>query len=293
MLIGITLAWGLHFTVVKASIDGMPPFAYAAARMGLVALLLTPFRRWHPGRMGGVVLAGACFGGLNYAFMFHGLTLTTASVSAVVIESYVPIATLFSIVFLKERVGWRRLLGMSVALGGVMVIATGRSDATGSDNLALGAALIVLAATSEAAGAIFVKRLEGIEALDLLAWFGVVGFVLTGTLSFFFEEGQLAPVTGQIDWLLLGALAYSVLVASIFGHASYYFLIQRVPVSQLAPSGLLCSFFAVGFGVLLLDEPLSGRFLVGGAMTLAGVGFVLLRESAKSAPPPEALAEAP
>ena len=278
LLLGITLAWGLHFTVIKATVDAMPPLAYVAARMALVALLLTPFRTWQPGRMRAVLLAGACFGGLNYACMFYGLKLTTASIAAVVIESYVPIATVFSVLFLGERVGLPRVTGMAVALGGVAVIATGDGDLTGSRNLTLGATLIVGAATFEAAGAIVVKKLEGIPPLCLLGWFGIVGAVVTGTLSALFETGQGAPLD-PIDWRVLGALAYSVLVASIFAHASYYHLLQRAPVSQLAGSGLMASVFAVGFGVVLLDEELTMRFLIGGAMTLLGVAIILMRQT--------------
>ena len=289
MLLGITLAWGLHFSVIKATIEDVPPFAYVAARMGLVALLLTPFRRWQPGKMGRILTAGLCFGGLNYAFMFWGLKLTNASITAVVIESYVPIATLFSVVFLKETIGLPRVLGMTLALAGVLVIASGSSDATGSANLPLGAALIVMAGTCEAAGAIFVKTLTGVPPLCLLSWFGTVGAVVVALLSFFFETGQVAAFALPGGRDVLVALAYSVLIASIFAHASYYYLLQHVPVSQVAPSGLIASLFAVLFGVVLLGEPLTGRFLIGGAMTLLGVGVVVLRQTKKGAPviPPE------
>ncbi len=291
LLLGITLAWGLHFSVIKVTVDDVPPLFYVSLRMALVALLLTPFRRWHPGKMRTILIAGACFGGLNYAFMFWGLKLTTASVSAVVIESYVPIATLFSVLFLGERVGLPRIAGMTVALLGVAVIATGRSDATGSVNLPLGALCIVTAATFEAAGAIFVKKVTGVSALGLLSWFGVVGASVTGLLSLLFERGQLEPFAPPTDWSVVAALAYSVLVASIFAHASYYYLLQRVEVSRLAGSGLLASVFAVGFGVTLLGEPLSPRFVVGGLMTLAGVGIVLLRqEKARTKLAPEPVA---
>lgn len=279
LLLGITLAWGFHFTVIKSTVDDVPPLAYVSVRMALVALLLTPYRRWQPGRMRAIVAAGACFGGLNYACMFYGLKLTTASVAAVVIEAYVPIATVFSVLFLGERVGLPRITGMAVALLGVGVIATGRSDATGSANLPLGAAMIVGAATFEAAGAIVVKKLEGVPPLCLLGWFGVVGAVVTGVLSAAFETGQAAPLRPQVDWQVIGALAYSVLVASIFAHASYYYLLQRAPVSQLAGSGLMASVFAVGFGVWLLDETLTTRFLAGGAMTLLGVAIILMRQT--------------
>ena len=290
LLLGITLAWGLHFSVIRVTVDDVPPIAYVAVRMALVALILTPLRRWQPGKMRIILIAGACFGGLNYVFMFWGLKLTTASVSAIVIESYVPIATIFSVIFLGERVGVPRIAGMALALLGVAVIASGESSATGSANLPLGALMIVTAATFEAAGAIFVKKLGDVPPLTLLSWFGLVGAVVTGVLSLIFEDGHAAVLTSPERFEVLGALLYSVLVASIFAHASYYFLLQRVDVSQLAGTGLVASVFAVMFGVLLLGEPLTTRFLIGGGMTLAGVGVVLMRQQKRAArETPEAL----
>ena len=161
----------------------------------------------------------------------------------------------------------------------------------GSENLALGAVMIVMAATFEATGAIFVKKLGDVPPLCLLGWFGVVGAVVTGLLSLGLEEDQFAAFD-PVQWQVVGALAYSVLIASIFAHASYYFLIQRAPVSQLAGSGLMASVFAVGFGVVLLKEPLTARFLIGGAMTLAGVGFILMRQQQKAKAPEDTALDA-
>jgi len=77
--------------------------------------------------------------------------------------------------------------------------------------------------------------------------------------------------------MLGGAIVYSAVLASIFGHTAYYWLLQRLPVSLVAPSSLLIPVFAVTFSVLFLGEALSVRFFIGGALAMTGVAIVLLR----------------
>jgi O-acetylserine/cysteine efflux transporter len=263
--------------IVKGVTELVSPITYVAWRMPILALLLAPLLRWHPGQMHRVLIAGVCFGGLNYLLMFSGIMLTTASIGAILAESYVVIATIFSVVFLGETVGWKRISGIAVALGGVLVIATAEGDAAGSRNLPLGAFLIVSATTAEATGAIFVKKIQGIKPLSLLAWMAVVGSVVGIVPAALFIDDNVSWLAGPDRDAIVLSLIYSVLVASVFGHTTYYYLLQRLPLSVVAPSGLLITVFAVIFGVLLLGEVLTLRIGVGALFVMSGVGVILIR----------------
>ena len=282
LLLGVCISWAFHLIVIKTTVDLVPPLTYVAFRMPILALLLSPLLRWHPGQMHRVFMGGLCFAGLNYLFMFSGFRLTTASVGAVVLESYVVVATILSVVFLKETVGWKRGSGIAAARSGVLIIATGDSEATGSRNLPLGATLIFLAACCEATGAIFVKKIGGIKPLAMLAWFTVVGTFVTVPAALVFDTDHFAWTSSPDLPQILAAMFYSVFVASLIAHPTYYYLLQRVPLSVIAPSGLLITFFAVIMGVLLLGEPVTLRLLMGAGLVVAGVGVVLVRSN-----PPE------
>ncbi len=59
MLVLMTLVWGAHFSVMKVSFGGVvDPIFYAAVRMSIVALLLTPFLKIYRGQMKRVLIAG-------------------------------------------------------------------------------------------------------------------------------------------------------------------------------------------------------------------------------------------
>lgn len=280
VLLSTSVVWGFHIVVIKIGVAAAPPMFYAAMRMSLVAILLAPFLRWRPGKMGRVFAAGACLGAFNYALMFTGIRLAPASASAIAIELYVPFATILSIVFLGETVGWRRTLGIALAFVGVAVVALGRAGAGAGGELAiLGVGLVAAAALTEAMGAIFVKQSAGFRPHELLAWFALLGTLVLWSLTLLFEHGQSQSLLAGDRWLIAGAVAFSAIGASIYAHTAYYWLLQRLPVSQVAPSGLLTTIFAVGASVVFLGEPLTPLFLVGGLMALTGVAIILIRST--------------
>lgn len=275
VLVAMSMVWGFHFVVIKTAVGEVPPMFYASLRMALVAALLAPFLRWRKGMMAPVLGAGLCFGALNYAFMFTGLSYAPASAAAIAAELYTPFATIMSVIFLGEVVKWRRISGIALAFAGVAVIALERKG--GGDHVGIGVGLVAMGTIMEAAGSILVKRARNFKPHELLAWFSLIGALVLPVLSATFETGQRAAFAGADKWLLAGAIVYSAVGSSIFGHTAYYWLLQRLPVSQVAPSALLTTLFAVTFSVALLGDPLTLRFVIGGLMALVGVGVILLR----------------
>ena len=108
-------------------------------------------------------------------------------------------------------------------------------------------------------------------------------------ISFTTETGQFDAVM-SMGWEAGGALAFVVIVTTIIAHGGGDFLIQRYPISVLTPFGLLAPVFGVIFGVVLFSEPITIRFLIGGTITLVGVGIINMRtakKNPKAAPEPE------
>ncbi|MCB2112560.1 MAG: DMT family transporter [Parvularculaceae bacterium] len=295
VLLTLCVCWGFHFVVVKTAVGEMPPTFYAAIRMAVVAIVLSPFLRWRPGKMKMLFLAALCFGCINYLLLLNGVKLATASSSAIANQLYVPFATVLSVLFLQEKIGWRRIAGVSLAFAGVALIALNRDQGAAGVQIGVGVGLVAGAALVEATGSILVKKASGFKPWELLAWFGLVGAPVLMAASAIFERDQMSALAGADKKIVIGAVLYSALVASVFGHTAYYWLIQRRPVSEIAPSSLLTTMFGVAFSVALLDEPFTIVFFIGGLMTLAGVGIVVLRTPAAAPEPgaPESFIPAP
>ncbi|MEL6363633.1 MAG: DMT family transporter [Pseudomonadota bacterium] len=278
LLVVVCFVWGGHMLVIRVTVADIPPLFYVATRLTLMVLILSPFLRWRPGEMLRVAAAGLFLAGLNYAFMFTGFQYATASAGSIAMELAPPFATILSVVFLKEQVGWRRMAGVALAFAGVALIALNPSEA----GVGFGVGLIALAALSEATGSVLVKSIKRFRPIELLAAFSVVGAGVNWTGTLLFESGQWGSFAARPVAFSL-AIAYSIFLASIFGHTSYYWLLQRRPVSMISPSLLLTTVFAVLLGVLILGEPLTAAMIAGGLMTILGVGIILLRSEPKSA----------
>jgi O-acetylserine/cysteine efflux transporter len=271
--------WGLHFTVMKFTIVdmGVPPLFYAALRISGLALILLPFLKWHSGQMKAVLVGGLGFGALNYAFMFPAMQLTTASAAAVTIELYMPFSIILSVLILGERIGIWRISGAALAFIGVVFIGLGTPSEAAGQGFALGIALMACGAMAEAVGAISVKSVKSVNPVQLLAWVGVVGSVVLWPLSLLLEDGQMAAFAPETRVNFGLALLYSVLLVSLVAHGSYYWLLQRLPIHTVAPSGLMTTVIGVAAGILILGEAPTPILFIGAFITLSGISIILWR----------------
>jgi len=283
VLMIVCIIWGLHFVVMKYTVGNTAdPLFYAAVRMTIVAVLLAHKLKWHTGLMPLVIGAGLSYGALNYAFMFPALKLTTASAAAVTIELFVPFSIILSVLFLGERIGKFKLAGIILAFLGVMLVASAKPDEAAGPYFLLGIFLMMGAAMSEAVGAVLVKKVKGIGPLQLLAWFAVVGSIVLWALSLILEQDQMRAFQGDNFVPFLLALAYSALLVSIVAHGSYYWLLQRLPISVVSTSGLITTLVAVIASALILGEALTPFLIAGGLMTLSGVALILWRNKVEN-----------
>jgi len=279
VLLLVCTIWGLHFTVMRFAIGDMdvPPIFYAALRIVCLALILLPWLRWHKGQMKYIFFGGLGFGAFNYAFMFPALELTTASAAAIAIELYMPFSILLSVIILKEKLGLWRSIGAALAFTGVVIIGLGAPAEQAQKGFALGIILMACAAMSEAIGAVSVKSVKAVTPVQLLAWFGVIGSFVLIPLTLILEDDQLQVLNSERLAYFGLCLAYSVFLVSLIAHGSYYWLLQRLPISTVAPSGLLTTVIGVIGGTLILKEPLTATLLIGGAVTLGGIALILWR----------------
>ena len=163
-----------------------------------------------------------------------------------------------------------------------MVIALAKPDETAGPLFLLGILLIVGAAMSEAVGAILVKKVKGVSPWQLLAWFSVVGSIILGILSLAFEDNQMQSFAPENRVNFMLALLYSAVITSVIAHASYYWLLQRLPIYIVSTSGLLTTVVAIAAGHILLGEAITPQLLIGAALTLLGIGFILYARAKKT-----------
>lgn len=274
LLIGITLIWGLNLVVAKVGVVDIPPVLFTALRFVLLALLTAPYLRWHGDATGAIVVTALLVGGLSFMLLFVGIA-RAADISSVAIVSQlgVPFSTLLSIALLGERVRWRRWTGIVLAFLGVLLM--GFDPAVFAQRASL--AWVTASAFVGSLGLIAIKRLPPLPPLELQAWIAWISWPMLAVLSLLMEHDP-ARALAAAGWEAWGALVFTAVFSSLLAHTAYFFLVQRYPVTSIAPLTVLSPVFSVVFGVLLLGDQLTPRSIAGGACTLAGVLVITLRE---------------
>jgi O-acetylserine/cysteine efflux transporter len=274
LLVGICVLWGFNIIAVKVGVDRLPPVFLTLLRFSIVAAVLLPWLRLERGRMGWLLVAALCSGGLQFALLYAGVA-RSGSMSAVAIAGQlgVPFTTLLSILLLGERVRWRRWTGIALSFAGVMLI--GFNPAV-LESVA-GLSLVVLAALVGAFGLVAVKRVGNVGAMELQAWFAWSSLPVLAALTLWLEDGQWTRLLA-LDAIGVAAVIYTAVASSLVAHTLFYWLLQRYPVTSVAPITVLAPVFSVMFSVWLLGDRLDWRILTGGAMTLTGVAIIALRE---------------
>ena len=265
---------GSNFVAVKYTVGEVPPLPFVAARFtlaGLVALALVRALEpgGEPGRrdllaMAGVGVLGV---GANNVAVTLGVSMTTASDTALIFASVPVWGMILGSVLGLERPTRGGVLGVVVAIAGVGVVVGGGLGGSGTS---LVGNLLVIAATL-CWGSYAVLSLSLLERHSPLA---VAAYTMlpAGLAAWPFA---LAGLVGT-DWGGVGggawaAFAYSTFFVAAFGFWAWQRGISGVGANRALVYQYLITLVGVASGVALLGEGLTVNKIVGGVIILAGV----------------------
>ena len=269
----VMLVWGVNFAVAKVGLAEFPPLLMMTLRFGLVAILLVPFVKRPAAPMSRVIGLAFTLGFLHFALFFSSLNGIDASVAAIVIQLQVPFAVILAAILLRERPGWRSLLGMTLAFAGVLIIFAGAE--IHADTVPL--TLMLCAAFVWSVANYQIKALGSVDGMSLNGWMAMFATPQLLFASLAIEHEQWNALA-EADWRGYGAVAFTAVFATILGYGLWYRLIHKYPMSLSMPFTLLGPVFGVASGVVMLGEPMTLRLLAGSTITLAGVAIIVLRQ---------------
>ena len=269
------VAWAANFVVSAWAVGSnpVPPFMLATVRAAIVLLIMGYFLfKPRPEKFGLLLVVCACVGPIHLGFLYTGLQTASASGSSIVSQMLIPFATILSMIFLKEKVGWVRGLAITGAFIGVIVMIYEPGGVAPNKGL-----LYIMAAYfSLAVGSIVMKRVGDISWQQYVAWMALMVLITMCAASMVFETDH-AQVWQASKWPLLIAAAYAAMGVSILAHGQYFNLIKRYDVSVVVPLTLMVPVFACVLGVIFLKETIYLRYLIGAALILPCVYIIAKR----------------
>lgn len=272
-LVALAALWGASFLFTRIAAPPFGPVALAEVRTAIAALVLVPLLAWRAdlldlkARPVRFLLLGALNTALPFSlFAYAALTVTAAT--AAILNATAPLFTaLVAWIWLRERLALIQWVGMGVGLAGVAWLSLGSSSGdVGGTVLAIGAALV--ASLSYGVSASFVKRhFTGVRPLAVAAGSQLAAALL---LAPFAVALWPAPSISMAHWA--AALTLGVLCTGL-AYILYFRLIARVGPAQAMTVTFLIPAFAMLWGFMVLDEPVTPTMLAGCAVILAGTAL--------------------
>lgn len=292
-LTAATFGWGLAAVGVRYAFEeGASTFTVIGVRLGAAALAVSAFaalarrsitaQEWRRGSLIGIPRIA-----LGPILFIASLQHISAGVESILI-TLIPVATaLMAWIFLNERLRRIQLVGFAVALtGAVVIISSGDSGlGAGEGNPLVGGLLAMGGVLAAAISGVLQRRFApDHDTVPLAVPMFITGGAVAFAFALLFGDFEPGALNGQL-WALLIALGLgSTLLPFVMTlYASKFTTAARVSlVAYVAP---IISIFG---GIVLLDEVLTGRIVLGGLMSLSGVflaGSGARKESAAQSVP--------
>ena len=267
----MSLVWGIPYLFIKVAVDGgMSPAFIAWVRVMLAAAILLTLA-WRAGLLGSLRGSGRWL--LAYALaeivvpfplIAVGEQHVSSGLAAILIAAVPLFIALLAIRFdPEEKATGRRLVGLVVGLGGVVVLMG--IDVAGETDELLGALAILVAAFGYAVGPMTLKA--KLRELDPRATMGasllIAGIVLT-------PFAALAPPDEMPDTDVLVSLLVLGIVCTALAFVIFGWLIAEIGPGRALVITYVNPVVAVALGVLVLDERPGAGAVAGLLLILAG-----------------------
>lgn len=282
---------GSSVVIGKLVIASFPIFLASALRFGLAVFILVPYLYLREGNLltfskrDGVILGLQAFTGvfLFNVFLLYGLKFTSAAEAGIITSTTPAVVAILSFLFLKERLTLNKAVGIALVVFGILIINVlgDTLDSERGQYALLGNVLIFGAVLGEAAFTIFPKiASQSISPLRTATVMSVLGLLMFMPFAlyeaFHFDFTQ----TTLMDW---GLVIYLGVVVTVVAFLLWFGGVRQVMASEAAVFTGVMPVSAVLLSYLILGEPFAWAHVWGILFVVAGIGFLVRKQRARTA----------
>jgi drug/metabolite transporter (DMT)-like permease len=277
LILLLAAMWGASYLFIKVAVDDIPPAAMTELRVLLAGLLLFGYLTWRMGATRAVrelraawrpcLVLGVINAAVPMALVAWGETHIDSSVAGIA-QSTVPLFTfVLAARFLPhEPVGLLRIAGVAIGFLGVALLA-GFPSESGWWAVA-GTLAVVLSSLSYASGGVYGQLQVHDTPGPVLATGNMLAAAVV-LLPLTFAD----PPTAMPGTTAIAGLAGLVLIPTFAGQLLLFRLLRLHGSRKLSIVTYLMPAFAVAYGALLLDEPVTAAMIAGFALIVVGAAL--------------------
>ncbi|MEO8039431.1 MAG: DMT family transporter [Betaproteobacteria bacterium] len=280
----LTLGWGMNWPMIKMGLTDIPVWTFRAACVAAGATGLLSIARFNGMRIAvprgewpALIALSLCNVTLWNVLVTYGVKLLPSGRSAILAYTMPLWTVLLSAIILKERLTSRRIAGLVLGMGGLLLLLT--KELTALESSPDGALLIVGAALSWAAGTTLMKKYPStLPLVSFSGWNMVIGGIPLVVGALLLDRPEWRPLGVKS---IIG-LVYNMIVAFIICYTLWFKLVRSAPAGVSAFGTLMIPIVAVFSGMLILGEQPQWSDYAALALILAALATVLI-PSRKSA----------
>jgi drug/metabolite transporter (DMT)-like permease len=277
---GATTIYGLNHTVAKVVMpDYVGAFGFIFIRTAGATLLFWLLSFFIPKekverqdylRLFLASLMGMC---INMLSFFKGLELSTPVNSGIFATTNPIIILLLSYLFLGEKIGMRKFLGITMGFtGAIMLVLYGTQNTTNAPNVMLGNILFMINSIFFSGFIIVVKPLsEKYNTVTIMKWLFLIGFILTLPITSA-EFSQVKWMTMPYD--VLWRIAFVVLGTTFTTYLLNLYALRNLQASTVGAFAYAQPIIAIGYAVYTGNDALDGVKAMACMIIMLGVYLV-------------------
>jgi drug/metabolite transporter (DMT)-like permease len=283
----LCIVWGTTYLGIKVGVKYFPPFFFSAIRHilagGIFFLIYLFISREMPNwqdfkRLSVAGILMICFGNALLSWSEIYLTSGFAGIMSAMAPLFVSLLSIYA--FEGFRLTGRILLGLGIAIFGIILLSKPEDDAILSPMFGLGMLLLTIANFAWGLGSIYMKKYPVDKhpflrtALQMIPA-SLINFII----SFSFEtQPDLSRIPGEA-WFALG---YLIVFGSLIGYLSYVYVIKYMQPARLSIHVYVNTVVAVLVGWAFGHEHLEWRMWLAMVVVMIGV-YIVNAEYAKMA----------
>jgi drug/metabolite transporter (DMT)-like permease len=276
IMIFLTLVWGVNTVVGKIAIGGVDPIFLSFLRAVLAGAAVLGWC-WIRGiavfKSDGSLKSGMVVGllfGVEFALIYVGLDLTSASRANLMVNTMPLFALLGSHFLLGERATSLKIAGTLLSFVGVAIVFFDKLSLP-SPQAIYGDLLCIGGGAAWAATALVIRRTKvGDVAPEKLLLYQLAGAGLVALPLLPFSEGLIR----EMSMTIVAAILFQAFFVVAFTYSVWFWVMTRYPLTGLSAFTFLTPVFGVAFSGFMLDEPITAGLL--GGLFLIVIGLMMV-----------------
>lgn len=277
----VVILWGANFTVIKLGLAGVPSMLLVAIRFALVAFPAIFFIKKPKTQWKYIIYYGFTMGVGQFGCLFYAMEIgMPAGIASIIVQLQAFISPFLAMLFLKEKLSLKQLIGFLVAALGLSVIGIA-STSNGLTKIPISALLLTICtplfwSISNIVAKIASRKAsengETLDMLSLVVWSSLIPPIPMIGLALIIDTPQaLIQSLLNLKFMSIFSALYLAFAGTLFGYGYWNTLIVKYPLGKISPLSLLVPITGLFTARIVLGESLSSMQWLGASIILLGL----------------------